>query len=191
MSFTNRSHKRTFQTHFVFVHRIDCRLRDSKPAIRPSDRGDIHRFPLNGHLYWGTYRMDNMSAYSIHSQLWAMYPTVITGETQATGLMWSCHSSSGPEMSSHRTCGRVTPSTGPCHSSGFPPRQPKFEPGSGHVGFVVEKVTLGQVFSEYFSFPCQFAFLRLLHNNNHHLSPGASTIGQIVADVPSGHSLTP
>jgi hypothetical protein len=31
------------------------------------------------------------------------------------------------------------------------------------VGFVVDKVTLGQVFSEYFGFPCQFAFHQLLH----------------------------
>jgi hypothetical protein len=51
-------------------------------------------------------------------------------------------------------------------------------------------VALGQVFSEYFGFPCQFAFNRLLHNH-HHLSSGAGTIGQTVADVPSGHSLTP
>jgi hypothetical protein len=28
---------------------------------------------------------------------------------------------------------------------------------SGHVGFVVDKVALGQVFSEYFGFPCQFS----------------------------------
>jgi hypothetical protein len=32
------------------------------------------------------------------------------------------------------------------------------------VGFVVNKVALGQNFSEYFGFPCQFAFHRLLHN---------------------------
>jgi hypothetical protein len=56
------------------------------------------------------------------------------------------------------------------------------------MGFVVEKVALGQVFSEYFSFPYQFLFHRLLHT--HHLSSGAGTIGQIVADVPSGLSLT-
>jgi hypothetical protein len=40
-------------------------------------------------------------------------------------------------------------------AAGFPPRRPGFEPGSGHVGFVVDKVALGQVFSEYFGFPCQ------------------------------------
>jgi hypothetical protein len=55
------------------------------------------------------------------------------------------------------------------------------------VGFVVDKVALGQVFSEYFGFPCQFSFPRLLHI--HHLSSGAGTIGQIVADVPSRLSL--
>jgi hypothetical protein len=58
------------------------------------------------------------------------------------------------------------------------------------VGFVVDKAALGQVFSEYFGFPCQFSFHRLLHMR-HHLSSGAGTIGQLVADVPSGLSLTP
>jgi hypothetical protein len=61
---------------------------------------------------------------------------------------------------------------------------------SGHVGFVVDKVALGQVFSEYFGFPCQFLFHRLLHIL-HRLSSGAGTIGQLVADVPSGLGLTP
>jgi hypothetical protein len=56
------------------------------------------------------------------------------------------------------------------------------------MGFVVEKVALGQVIPEYFGFPCQFSFHRLLHT--HHLSSGAGTIDQIVADVPSGLSLT-
>jgi hypothetical protein len=72
---------------------------------------------------------------------------------------------------------------------GFPPRPTGFELGLGHVGFVVDKVALGQVFSEYFGFLCQFSFHRLLHI--HHLSSGAGTIGQILADVPSGLSLTP
>jgi hypothetical protein len=31
--------------------------------------------------------------------------------------------------------------------SRFPPRRPGFKPGSSHVGFVVDKVALGQVFS--------------------------------------------
>jgi hypothetical protein len=60
--------------------------------------------------------------------------------------------------------------------AGFPPRRPRFDPRSGHLGFVVGKVALGQVFSENFGFPCQSSFHRLLHN--HHLSSGAGTIGQ-------------
>jgi hypothetical protein len=66
-------------------------------------------------------------------------------------------------------------------------RVPWFELGSGHVGFVVDKLVLGQVFSRYFSFPCQ-SFHRLLHT--HHPSSGVGTVGQTVAAVPSGLSLT-
>jgi hypothetical protein len=72
--------------------------------------------------------------------------------------------------------------------AGLPQWGPGFEPTSGHVGFVVDKVALEQVFSKYFDFPCQFSFHRLLHI--HHLSSGACTTGQLVADVPSGLSLT-
>jgi hypothetical protein len=36
-----------------------------------------------------------------------------------------------------------------------------------HVGFVVDKVALGQVFFEYFSFPCQSSFHQFLHHHNH------------------------
>jgi hypothetical protein len=58
------------------------------------------------------------------------------------------------------------------------------------VGFVVDKVALGQVFSEYFGFPCQSSFHQLLTQ-----SP-SSIIWSLynkpeVAVVPSGHSLTP
>jgi Tat protein secretion system quality control protein TatD with DNase activity len=45
------------------------------------------------------------------------------------------------------------------------------------VGFVVHKVALGQVFSEYFGFPCQSSFQQLLHSHPH-LSSGAGTICQ-------------
>jgi hypothetical protein len=31
------------------------------------------------------------------------------------------------------------------------------------MGFVVDKVALGQIFSEYFGFPCQFSFHELHH----------------------------
>jgi hypothetical protein len=74
--------------------------------------------------------------------------------------------------------------------SGFPPLRPGFDPRSGHVVFVVDKVALGHVFSENFSCPCQFSFHRLIHIY-HHLSSMAGTIGQLVADVPNGSKLTP
>jgi hypothetical protein len=38
------------------------------------------------------------------------------------------------------------------------------------VKFVMEKVALEQVFSEYFGFPCQSSFHKILHYHNH---PGA------------------
>jgi hypothetical protein len=72
----------------------------------------------------------------------------------------------------------------------FPPRRPRFDPRSFYVGFVVDKVALGKVFSEYFGFPSQFSLHRLLHIY-HHLSSGAGTIGQTVADVTSGLNLIP
>jgi hypothetical protein len=53
------------------------------------------------------------------------------------------------------------------------------------VGFVVYKVALGQVFSEYFGLPCQSSFNQILHHHNHS--------GQVnrpeVADVPSGPTM--
>jgi hypothetical protein len=52
-----------------------------------------------------------------------------------------------------------------------------FEPGSGYVGFVVDKLMLGQIFTEYFGLSCESSFHQLLHNH-HHLSSGAGIIGQ-------------
>jgi hypothetical protein len=49
--------------------------------------------------------------------------------------------------------------------AGFPLRRPGFTYGQ-HVGFVVDKAALGQVFSEYFGSPCQ-SFHRFLHYHNH------------------------
>jgi hypothetical protein len=59
----------------------------------------------------------------------------------------------------------------------FPQGRPGFKPGSIHLGFVVDKVALGQGFSEYFGFPCQSLFRQFLHNQ-HHVSSGADTIGR-------------
>jgi hypothetical protein len=53
----------------------------------------------------------------------------------------------------------------------------------------VDKEALRKVSSEYFGFPCQFSFQRLLHTRN--LSSGAGTIGQLVDDLTNGLSLTP
>jgi hypothetical protein len=33
-----------------------------------------------------------------------------------------------------------------------------FDPKSGHIGFMVDKVELKQVFSEYFDFPSHYSF---------------------------------
>jgi hypothetical protein len=35
------------------------------------------------------------------------------------------------------------------------------------VGFVVDKVALGQLFSEYFDSPCQSLFHQILHHHNY------------------------
>jgi hypothetical protein len=42
--------------------------------------------------------------------------------------------------------------------AGFALWQPWFDPRSGHMAFMVDEVALGQVFSEYLSFVCQFSF---------------------------------
>jgi hypothetical protein len=50
---------------------------------------------------------------------------------------------------------------------GFPPRWPLFDARSGYVGYVTGKVALGQVFFNYFRFPWQFSFRRLLSIHHH------------------------
>jgi hypothetical protein len=40
-----------------------------------------------------------------------------------------------------------------------------FAPGSVYVGFVVDKVALGQVSSEFFTFPCQYYSTMALHTH--------------------------
>jgi hypothetical protein len=45
----------------------------------------------------------------------------------------------------------------------FSARQPSLDPRSGHMGFVVDKVSLEQVFSEYFGFLYQFPFHQVPH----------------------------
>jgi hypothetical protein len=48
----------------------------------------------------------------------------------------------------------------------FPNAAARVKPRSGHMGFVVDKVALGQVFSEYCGFPCQFEFHGFINNQN-------------------------
>jgi hypothetical protein len=38
-------------------------------------------------------------------------------------------------------------------AAGFPQQRPGYDPRSGHVGFMVDKVAQRLVFSEYFYFP--------------------------------------
>jgi hypothetical protein len=64
---------------------------------------------------------------------------------------------------------------------GFPPWWHGFDHRSGHVGLMTDKTALGQVFSKYFSFPCQFSLNKILHTQ----SSKAGTICQLVAKVPS------
>jgi hypothetical protein len=45
------------------------------------------------------------------------------------------------------------------------PLWPEFVARSRHVGIVVDKMALGQVFSKYFDLPCQFVFHYPLHNH--------------------------
>jgi hypothetical protein len=47
--------------------------------------------------------------------------------------------------------------------AGFPPQRSGFETMSSHVGFMVDKVAMRQVFSEYFGLPYHFSFHLLLH----------------------------
>jgi hypothetical protein len=54
---------------------------------------------------------------------------------------------------------------GPCHNSDggrLPTAKTRFELRSGHVGFLVDKVALRQVFYKYLGLHCQFLFHRLL-----------------------------
>jgi hypothetical protein len=75
----------------------------------------------------------------------------------------SCYSSSGQSLASHCAW-------------------------SGHMGFVVDTVALGQVFLKHFGFPCQSSFHQIFHPENY---PGAGTIGQLGAGMPSGPIWTP
>jgi hypothetical protein len=69
--------------------------------------------------------------------------------------------------------------------AGLPPRRPIFAPGSVHVGFVMGKVALGQVFL----LVLRFYPVNIIPPWFSILSPGGRTIGPLVAAV-QRHSLT-
>jgi hypothetical protein len=68
-------------------------------------------------------------------------------------------------LSSEIHCALVGRAVAQRLDAGFPPRRPGFAYAQ-HVGFVVDNTALGQVFSEYFDFPCQ-SFHQFLHYHNH------------------------
>jgi hypothetical protein len=71
-------------------------------------------------------------------------------------------------------------------NAAFPSRLPGFDHRSGYMRFF-NKMTLGHVFSEYFSFPWQFSFHKLPHTQ---LSSSSCAIGRLESSVPSVLSLT-
>jgi hypothetical protein len=107
-----------------------------------------------------------------------------------TSVSKVCISATSPQFSPHCTSSHpvatfcfttLFPSTiAYCHCT-IPPCQLQFNPGSGYVGSVVNKVAMGQVFSEYFSFPRKSSFYWLHHT---HLPSGAGRMGPPVASVP-------
>jgi hypothetical protein len=73
--------------------------------------------------------------------------------------------------------------------AGFPPQRPGFDTRSGYVGFVVDKVALGQFSpitwvssANSYSTDCSTLII---------YRPGLEKLAKIVAGVPSGLSLTP
>jgi hypothetical protein len=48
-------------------------------------------------------------------------------------------------------------------ASGFSPRQIQFDPMWNHILYVVDKVALGQIFTEYVRIPCQISLNQLLY----------------------------
>jgi hypothetical protein len=58
----------------------------------------------------------------------------------------------------NRACYTYKVRNRPCNGSGLPPRRPGFDPGSVHVGFVVDKVALEQVLPWVLGFSLSLSF---------------------------------
>jgi hypothetical protein len=68
--------------------------------------------------------------------------------------------------------------------AGSPPRWSGIDPGSSHLGTVVDRAVLGQVPSEYVGFPCPSLILLILHNHHrhHHLPSKTDTAGRYMVN---------
>jgi hypothetical protein len=55
----------------------------------------------------------------------------------------------------------------------------RFRASVGSCGFCGQQSGTGEIFSEYFCFPCQYAFHRLLHNHHHTWSD--NKVGELIA----------
>jgi hypothetical protein len=94
-------------------------------------------------------------------QLLPVDPEIRTLRTTANPAQWRQLLPVDPEIWS-----AVSPAIGLCHSSSVssPASQRDcLDSIIVRVGFVVDKVALGHVFSEYFGFPYQLLFHKLLH----------------------------
>jgi hypothetical protein len=95
-----------------------------------------------------------------------------------------------------RVCGRL-PCTVPTHLYGraiaeavsrwLPTAATRVRARVWQVGFVVDKMASGQVFSEYFGFPCRPQFIPPPSPSSQ--SPGTGTRSQVMAAVPRGPSM--
>jgi hypothetical protein len=74
------------------------------------------------------------------------------------------------------------------HTPGLPQRRSGFDPGSGHMEFVVAKIALGRFSLSITGFPYQFSFQSVLHSD---LLSGDDTRVRLVGDVETGLCLAP
>jgi hypothetical protein len=90
--------------------------------------------------------------------------------------VWTLDAETTMKNKSHNTCvdvlveiqryGRAVPWLRSL-VTGLSPRRPRFAPGSIHVGFVVDKVALGQVFLQVLQFsPVSLSLFKLISSGN-------------------------
>jgi hypothetical protein len=154
------------------IERWEIRIKFSLKPKRSSPFGSVTGYLRNTKMQFGR----NGAWVWIHLTVWPRMSCSVRNYWDFYSLFSDAISAVFYRQSEHWTICMLKPNLRRL-VAGFPPRRPCFEPESSHVEFVVDEVALGQVFSEYFGFPCQFAFHRLLHNH-HHLSSGAGIINR-------------